>query len=95
MLPEIAQISLILALIVSIFQGVYGIQGKGANFAKQSTYITFMLVAIAYGILTYSFIIHDFSIDYVALNSNLIQPLIYRISGVWGAHEGSLLMAVN
>ena len=92
MLPEIAQISLILALIISIFQGIYCFQGQGARFAKQGTYMTFMLVALAYGILTYSFIIHDFSIDYVSLNSNLIQPLIYRISGVWGAHEGSLLL---
>ena len=94
MLPEIAQISLILALIISIFQGVYCFNGKGFRFAQQSTFMTFALVAIAYAILTYSFIVHDFSIDYVALNSNLIQPLIYRISGVWGAHEGSLLLWV-
>ena len=56
--------------------------------------MTFSLVAIAYAILTYSFITHDFSIAYVAQNSNLIQPMIYRISGVWGAHEGSLLLWV-
>ncbi len=92
MLPEIAQISLILALIVASFQGVYCIQGNGNRFAHQATFMTFALVALAYGILTYSFIIHDFSIAYVARNSNLIQPLIYRISGVWGAHEGSLLL---
>ncbi len=92
MLPEIAQISLILALIVASFQGVYCIQGNGSRFAHQATFMTFALVALAYGILTYSFIIHDFSIAYVANNSNLIQPLMYRISGVWGAHEGSLLL---
>ena len=94
MLPEIAQISLILALIISTFQGIYCLQGNGTRFAHQGTFMTFSLVAIAYGILTYSFLTHDFSIDYVAKNSNLIQPTIYRISGVWGAHEGSLLLWV-
>ncbi len=92
MLPELAQIALILALITAVFQGVYCIQGKGNHFAHQTTLLVFLLVLIAYIILTYSFINHDFSITYVASNSNLIQPLIYRISGVWGAHEGSLLL---
>ena len=92
MLPEIAQIALILALILSFFQGIYCIQGQSIRFAHQATFLTFALVALAYAILTYSFITHDFSVRYVASNSNLIQPLMYRISGVWGAHEGSLLL---
>jgi cytochrome c-type biogenesis protein CcmF len=49
-------------------------------------------MAIAYSCLTYSFICHDFSVAYVAQNSNSQLPLLYLISGVWGAHEGSLLL---
>jgi cytochrome c-type biogenesis protein CcmF len=94
MLPEIAQIALILALIIAVFQGIYCFQGNNNQFAHNATKVVFYLVLIAYLILTYSFITHDFSIKYVATNSNLIQPLLYRISGVWGAHEGSLLLWV-
>jgi cytochrome c-type biogenesis protein CcmF len=46
---------------------------------------------IAFGCLTYAFLVHDFSVLYVAQNSNTSLPTIYLISGVWGAHEGSLL----
>ena len=42
--------------------------------------------------MTYSFIVHDFSVTYVANNSNTQLPLLYRVSAVWGAHEGSLLL---
>lgn len=52
--------------------------------------LLFML--IAYGCLTYAFLVNDFSVAYVAQNSNLALPTIYLVSGVWGAHEGSLLL---
>jgi cytochrome c-type biogenesis protein CcmF len=51
-----------------------------------------LFIAIAYAILTYSFLVNDFSVRYVASTSNTQLPLIYKISGVWGAHEGSLLL---
>jgi len=91
-LPEFAQVLLILALLVAIFQGIFCIRGTNLALAKLSTSLQFYLVLAAYVILTYSFITHDFSILYVANNSNTEQPLLYRISGVWGAHEGSLLL---
>ena len=47
---------------------------------------------LSYLALTYAFIEHDFSVLYVSQHSNLVQPLMYRISGVWGSHEGSLLL---
>jgi len=47
---------------------------------------------LAFGLLTYSFVVSDFSVLYVANNSNVKLPLAYRISAVWGAHEGSLLL---
>jgi len=46
-------------------------------------------------VLTYSFLVHDFSVKYVANTSNLSLPLIYRISGVWGSHEGSFRQMDN
>ncbi|MGH1538810.1 MAG: heme lyase CcmF/NrfE family subunit [Arenicella sp.] len=100
MLAEIAQICLILALCVAVVQGVLSLLGAHReqiawmNLSKPATYVQWSLVAIAYGLLTHAFIIHDFSVAYVANNSNTEQPLIYRISGVWGAHEGSLLLWV-
>ena len=53
-----------------------------------------VFIAISYVCLTWAFLNHDFSVLYVATNSNTELPLIYRISGVWGAHEGSLLLWV-
>jgi cytochrome c-type biogenesis protein CcmF len=50
------------------------------------------LVALAFACLTWSFIDNDFTVSYVASNSNSMLPLMYRISAVWGAHEGSLLL---
>jgi cytochrome c-type biogenesis protein CcmF len=54
----------------------------------------FVFVAIAFGCLTYAFVTNDFSVSYVASNSNSKLPLEYRVAGVWGGHEGSLLLWV-
>ncbi|MGI9228400.1 MAG: heme lyase CcmF/NrfE family subunit, partial [Gammaproteobacteria bacterium] len=51
-----------------------------------------LFLALTFAILTHAFINHDFSVAYVAHNSNSLLPLMYRISAVWGAHEGSLLL---
>ncbi len=51
-----------------------------------------MLVAFAFGCLTWSFVTNDFSVSYVAMNSNSALPLQYRVAGVWGGHEGSFLL---
>ena len=100
MLPELGQFILILALCVAIIQAVVPAMGllrgrrEWMGLAKPAAYLQFCLVAGSYGILTYSFIVHDFSVLYVANTSNSALPLMYRISGVWGAHEGSLLLWV-
>ena len=47
---------------------------------------------MAFGVLTYAFLNQDFSVAYVAQNSNLVLPWYYRLSAVWGAHEGSLVL---
>ena len=94
MLPEIAQVCLILTLCIAIFQGIIGLFGseQRCQLVRTASHLQLGLIAVAYAILTHAFITHDFSVLYVANNSNSAQPLIYRISGVWGAHEGSLLL---
>ena len=100
MIPELGHFALILALSVSIVQAIVPGMGLLArrrdwmSIAKPAAGIQFILVLIAHGILTHAFITHDFSVLYVANTSNSDLPLIYRISGVWGAHEGSLLLWV-
>ena len=98
MIPEIGHFALILALCVAVVQFVIPITGAARRMpawiavARPAAYAQLLLVSIAYACLTYAFIVHDFSVHYVALNSNTALPLMYRISGVWGAHEGSLLL---
>lgn len=98
MVGELGTFCLALALAVAFAQGIIPLLGANSSnrawmaFARPATYLHWLLVAIAYAALTYAFITHDYSISYVANNSNNAQPLIYRISGVWGAHEGSLLL---
>ena len=100
MLPELGQFILILALSVAMIQAVVPAIGfwnrrrEWMGLARPAAYMQFFLVLGAYSILTYSFIVHDFSVLYVANTSNSALPLMYRISGVWGAHEGSLLLWV-
>jgi len=98
MLPEIGHFCLILAFCVAIAQSIIPLLGtyykrqSWMAFSRTACYVQWSLVAISYGLLTYAFITHDYSIKYVANTSNNAQPLLYRISGVWGAHEGSLLL---
>ena len=100
MIPEIGQLLLILALAVALVQGVMpmlGAQRGRADWmalARPSAYLQFVLVAASFACLTASFVRHDFSVLYVASNSNSALPLPYRIAGVWGGHEGSLLLWV-
>src|SRR5690606_36410180 len=60
--------------------------------ARPTAWLQLALVAIAYAMLTWAFIQSDFSVRYVAENSNTLLPMIYRITAVWGGHEGSLLL---
>ncbi|MEM7196480.1 MAG: heme lyase CcmF/NrfE family subunit [Pseudomonadota bacterium] len=62
------------------------------GFAKPAAIVQFMLVVVSYICLTQAFLQDDFSIAYVANHSNSYLPLIYKVSGVWGGHEGSILL---
>jgi cytochrome c-type biogenesis protein CcmF len=98
MIPEIGNFALILALCIALVQAVVPVVGAGRNVsgwiavARPAAYAQLLFVSLAYACLTYAFIVHDFTVAYVAQNSNSRLPLVYRISGVWGAHEGSLLL---
>ncbi|HKJ54163.1 MAG TPA: heme lyase CcmF/NrfE family subunit [Gammaproteobacteria bacterium] len=98
MIPEIGQFALIVALCVAITQAVVPLTGAALGVqrwvavAVPAALAQLLFVAVAYGCLTWAFLSHDFSVLYVAKNSNSALPLIYRISGVWGSHEGSLLL---
>jgi cytochrome c-type biogenesis protein CcmF len=98
MIPEIGHFALILALAVSIVLGVVPMLGawravpEWIALAVPATRAMFVFVLLAYLCLTYAFVAKDFSVAYVAQNANAELPLFYRISAVWGAHEGSILL---
>ncbi len=97
-LPELGQIALILALAVSLLQTVLPMIGAQRGIdswmavARPAAWMQLLLVGAAFAILTYAFLVQDFSVRYVAANSNSLLPPIYRFTAVWGAHEGSLLL---
>ena len=99
-IPELGQFSLILALAASLILSIYPLIGASRGnasmmlLARPLAYAMFGFLLFSFGCLTWAFIDHDFSVIYVASNSNSLLPLEYRISAVWGAHEGSLLLWV-
>ena len=98
MIPEIGQLALTLALTLAIAQAWLGLAGAARGddvwmrAARPAARGQFVFVAIAFGCLTYAFVANDFTVGYVASNSNSALPLHYRVSGVWGGHEGSILL---
>ncbi len=98
MIPEIGQFALALALCLAISQGVMGLAGAARgdvawiSVVRPAAQAQAMLIAMAFGCLTYAFVTNDFSVAYVATNSNSSLPLEYRVAAVWGGHEGSLLL---
>ena len=98
MIPEIGHILLIITFVASILQVVfwcYNIKKSDEitiDILQKSTFINFIFILFSFGILVYSFIISDFSLVIVSDNSHTLKPLIYKISGTWGNHEGSLML---
>ncbi|MGN6655385.1 MAG: heme lyase CcmF/NrfE family subunit [Rhodanobacter sp.] len=98
MTPELGQLALILALLLAFAQGVLPLIGAWRGnralmaVARPAAAGQAVFVAIAFGILVWAFVHFDFSVQYVADNSNLELPWYYRVAAVWGAHEGSLLL---
>ncbi|MEM9533041.1 MAG: heme lyase CcmF/NrfE family subunit, partial [Pseudomonadota bacterium] len=98
MIPELGQFALVLALLMAAIQGtlpILGAQTRRASWmavARPAALGQATFVTIALAVLTHAFVTQDFSVVYVAQNSNLLLPIPYRVSAVWGAHEGSLLL---
>ncbi|PIX60814.1 MAG: c-type cytochrome biogenesis protein CcmF [Lysobacterales bacterium CG_4_10_14_3_um_filter_64_11] len=100
MIAELGQIALILALILALVQAALPMWGAARNdaalmaVARPAAYGQLLFLAVAFALLTSLFVIQDFSVLYVARNSNSLLPMAYRFSAVWGGHEGSLLLWV-
>ena len=98
MIPELGSFSLILALCLSVTLGTLPIIGAHTNnllwmnLARPLTAGIFVFTGIALAILAYAFVIDDFSVQFVAQHSNTMLPTRYKLTAVWGGHEGSFLV---
>ncbi|WP_010128903.1 heme lyase CcmF/NrfE family subunit [Haemophilus sputorum] len=98
MIAELGNYALALALALSVFLAVLPLIGaEKANvklmaLARPLTWSMFLALSLSFGALFYLFAVNDFSVQYVVNNSNSLLPLQYRLSAVWGSHEGSLLL---
>ena len=100
MIIELGHFSLILAFAVALIQAtlpLYGAARRDARLmalADPAAMMQLVLIAAAFGALTYGFVVSDFSLRLVTLNSHTDKPMLYKVAGVWGNHEGSLLLWV-
>lgn len=100
MIIELGHYALVLALatslVVSILPVVGVRRGDAAmmGVATTGTYAMFLLIAFSFGVLTWGYVVSDFSVKNVFENSHSLKPMIYKISGVWGNHEGSMMLWV-
>lgn len=98
MIVELGHFALILALGVACVQALVPMVGAQRGWtgwmavAAPAALAQAGLIAVAFGALTWAFVTSDFSLRLVVANSHTLKPLIYKISGVWGNHEGSLLL---
>ncbi|WP_297838578.1 heme lyase CcmF/NrfE family subunit [Pseudomonas sp.] len=98
MIPELGHLAMILALCFAIVQAIVPLIGAWRgdrlwmSLAQPAAWGQFAFLVFSFGCLTYSFMTDDFSVGYVANNSNSALPWYFKFSAVWGAHEGSLLL---
>jgi len=98
MIPELGSFSLILALCLSVLLGTLPIIGAHTNnqiwmnLARPLAAGIFVFLGISISILAYAFVTDDFSVSFVALHSNTLLPMRYKLTAVWGGHEGSFLL---
>jgi cytochrome c-type biogenesis protein CcmF len=98
MIPEVGRFALILALMIAVAQstlplvGAYRRDARAMAFGDNAAIAQLIFVALAFACLIFSFARSDFSVAVVAANSHTAKPLIYKISGTWGNHEGSMLL---
>src|SRR5262245_14484187 len=98
MIIELGHYALVLALAAAIIVSVVPVMGARRGdaammaLAPTGTLAIFGLVVFAVGVLTYAHVVSDFSVENVWENSHSLVPLIFKISGVWGNHEGSMML---
>lgn len=98
MIAELGNYGLALALAISVFLAflpLIGTEKRNATLialARPLAWAMFLALSVSFGSLFYLFAVNDFSVQYVVNNSNSLLPLQYRLSAVWGSHEGSLLL---
>ena len=100
MIIETGHFALVMALCVAAVQStlpMIGAHKKHSSWmalASNAALLQLLLLIISFAALTYAFVTSDFSVTLVLNNSHTLKPLLYKVSGVWGNHEGSMLMWV-
>ena len=100
MIAELGHFALILAFMVAIVQAVVPMIGASKGWrgwmavAEPAANAQFLLIGFSFAALTYAFVSSDFSLEVVVKNSHTLKPMLYKVSGVWGNHEGSMLLWV-
>ncbi len=100
MIPELGQFAIALALIAACVQSVLPIVGAARRntlwmaSAQATAVLQAGLLIFAFGALMHAFIVSDFTVRNVVENSHSLKPMLYKVAGTWGSHEGSLLLWV-
>lgn len=98
MITELGSFALVLALALSVAQtGLSAVGGARrsvmlAGAGRGAAVATFLAVAVAFACLIHAFVVSDFSVANVAANSHTAKPMLYKVAGAWGSHEGSMLL---
>ena len=100
MLVEIGHFALVLALLVALAQATVPLVGASVrsrplmDLGRSAALLQFGLVALAFSVFMHAHIVSDFSVRNVFENSNTAKPMLYKVTGVWGSHEGSMMLWV-
>ena len=98
MTAELGHFATLLAFFITLLQAVVPLMGAARNqtswmaAAIPMAIMQFLLIGFAFAMLTVAFVTSDFSVRLVAANSHSLKPMLYKVSGVWGNHEGSMLL---
>ena len=100
MIVETGHFALVLALCIAAVQAIIPMIGAHLrnqtwmSLAVPAALTQFLLLVVSFAALTHAFVTSDFSVHTVVNNSHTLKPMLYKVSGVWGNHEGSMLMWV-
>ncbi|PWC30934.1 cytochrome c biogenesis protein CcsA, partial [Azospirillum sp. TSO22-1] len=100
MIPELGHYALVLTLFVALVQSTLPMVGAATgnrawmNVARPAAFAQVTMIGVAYAALTWAHVVSDFSVLNVVNNSHSLKPMLYKVSGVWGNHEGSMVLWV-